>query len=717
MKKSSTPLALVLFIIAGLFISELISMGVISLLGALPYFQLSVIDSTLMILLATPLLYFLSLRPLINVISERDQEIAQRKLAEIQFRIQTTALEAADNGVIVTDRQGKIIWANAAFAHRTGYSLNEVLGSTPKILKPAGPDEISNNETWETILSGKVWQGEVTNRSKTGELYVDIQTITPVINSAGEIENFIAIEQDVTGRKRRESIMQSRLRLMEYGSAHTQDELLQYVLDEIETLTDSESGFFHFLDPDQTTLLLQCWSTRTLQKMCKAEGKGRHYNVSEAGVWADCIRQSAPVIHNDYESLPNRKGLPEGHALLVRELTVPILRNEKVIAILGVGNKRQNYTAVDVEVASSLADFAWDVIEKRRNENALVESEEKFHTFANWTYDWEKWMDPQNNIVYTSPSCGRITGFSPEEFMADPGLLLQIIHPDDRLSYQDHQRVAHNEEQGPLSIEYRIIARDGSIHWVEHICRPLYGKDNRYLGRRVSNRDVTERKQAEESIRERDRREIMLSQTIHTMKLEIARDLHDTVGQNISYLRMKLDHLVEKKLLADPDLSREIKHMSEVANDSYDLIRGTLTVLQSEDSSDLAHFLSRYASQIEARSNFTINFIHTGIPHSLSATQMRQLFYVYREILNNIEKHAGASDVSIEVDWSVNHLSLTIIDNGCGFDFMNNVQNRSSYGLKFMRDRIELLGGTLVINSGPGAGTRIEVRVPFENIG
>ncbi|MBI5353039.1 MAG: PAS domain S-box protein [Chloroflexi bacterium] len=691
-------------------------MEFISLLGPIPYLQLSLIDATLMMLLATPLLYFLSLRPLIKVISERDAEIAQRKQIEAILRNQTTALEAAANGVFVTDRQGKIIWANQAFSKRTGYSLNEVLRSTPKVLKSGANNANFEGECWETILSGKVWEGEITNRSKTGELYIDIQTITPVFNSSGEIENFIAIQQDITERKRIERIMRTRLRLMQVANVHGLDELLQQTLDEIESLTNSKIGFFHFLEPDEKTLTLRAWSTHTLQNMCTAEGKGSHYDVGEAGVWADCVRQRKPVIHNNYESLQDRKGLPEGHAPLMRELTVPILRNEKVVAILGMGNKPLDYTAIDVEVISSIADFAWDIIERRRNEDALVESEEKFHTFTDWTYDWEKWMDPQNNIVYTSPSCGRITGFSPEEFMADPDLLLRIVHPDDRQFYEEHHKVIHNESEGPLNIEYRIIAKDGSEHWIEHICRPLYGKDNRYLGRRVSNRDVTERKQADEEIRARDRKENMLTNTIHTMQMDIARDLHDTVGQNISFLRLKLDYMVEKDLLSDTDLSQDIKRMSSVANDSYDLMRGTLAVLQSEDSADLAHLFARYAAQIEERTAFKINFNHTGIPQFLSATQMRQLFYVYREILNNIEKHANATSVSIELSWNEDHLAMIVSDNGRGFDIVNHNQSGANYGLKFMRDRVEIMNGTLVINSVPGSGTNIIIRVPFENI-
>jgi len=308
----------------------------------------------------------------------------------------------------------------------------------------------------------------------------------------------------IAERERAESIMQVRLRLMQYAVSHTVDELLQATLDEVEVLTDSTIGFFHFIEADQKTLWLQAWSTNTLQNMCEAEGKGSHYSVDKAGVWADCVGQRKPVIHNNYASLLHRKGTPEGHAPIIREISVPVLRGDLVVAIIGVGNKPQDYVDTDVELVSTLADFVWDIIERRQAEDALRESEDKFRTLVEWTYDWEKWIDPQGNIVYTSPSCERITGYLPEEFISNPHLLVDLVHPDDRESYEAHKQLIHDEKAGINSIEYRIIARDGIEHWIEHICRPLFAKENQYLGRRVSSRDITERKQAEKEIEERN---------------------------------------------------------------------------------------------------------------------------------------------------------------------------------------------------------------------
>ena len=515
----------------------------------------------------------------------------------------------------------------------------------------------------------------------------------------------------IAEQERTESIMQVRLRLVQFALTHTVDELLQTTLDELEVLTGSTIGFFHFLEADQKTLWLQTWSTNTLH-LCKADGNGSHYDVDLAGVWADCVRQRRPIIHNDYASLPYRNGTPEGHTPIIREMTVPILRNERVVAIFGVGNKLTDFTANDVELVSTLADFAWDIIDRRRAEDALRESEQKFRTLVTWTYDWEQWVDPQGNIVYTSPSCERITGYRPGDFITDPNLLMDVIHPDDRRFYGEHKKLVHDETAGIDSVEYRVIDRNGSVHWIEHICRPLFGDDNRYLGRRVSNRDITERKRAEKEILERNQKENMLTQAIHTMQIEIARDLHDTVGQNISYMRMRLDHLSETDLQIQSDIKAEINNMLKVANESYDLIRGTLTVLQSGGMVDPLALVSQYAEQIEERSPFKINVSSEGELRPLAPNQVRQLFFVFREALSNIEKHAKANYVSIRIIWDEDNFTLMITDDGRGFR-LEDTQVRNHYGLKFMQERVESLNGVFSVQTQRGNGTSISITLPY----
>ena len=179
---------------------------------------------------------------------------------------------------------------------------------------------------------------------------------------------------DITEQKQAQDLIRMRLRLMQFAEKHSLNELMQTALDEVEAITSSQVSFYHFVEPDQTTLLLQTWSKRTLAEYCTAEGRGLHYNIDEAGVWADSVRERRPVIHNSYATLPHRKGLPDGHAQLVRELVTPTFRDGEIKSILGVGNKPEDYTARDAEIVEYIADVIWEIIERKRDDEALQAS-------------------------------------------------------------------------------------------------------------------------------------------------------------------------------------------------------------------------------------------------------------------------------------------------------------------------------------------------------
>ena len=190
---------------------------------------------------------------------------------------------------------------------------------------------------------------------------------------AGRLTHFQSEGEDISERKRARDIRAARLRLMEFAASHDMHDLLVATLDEACALTESRIGFYHFLAADQKTLSLQAWSTRTAREYCKAEGAGLHYDIDAAGVWVDAVRERRPVIHNDYASLTHKRGLPPGHAELIREMVVPVFRKDLIVAILGVGNKATLYTEDDLQAVALLADLAWDFAEAKRLEAELVE--------------------------------------------------------------------------------------------------------------------------------------------------------------------------------------------------------------------------------------------------------------------------------------------------------------------------------------------------------
>jgi len=129
-------------------------------------------------------------------------DISERKKVELQLKLLETALEASANSIIITNIDGTIEWVNPAFTQLTGYSAQEVLGCNPREIIFSGVQgKAFYKDMWETIMSNKVWKGDLVNKRKDGTLFNDYMTITPVSDKSGEIIRFIAIKEDITQRK------------------------------------------------------------------------------------------------------------------------------------------------------------------------------------------------------------------------------------------------------------------------------------------------------------------------------------------------------------------------------------------------------------------------------------------------------------------------------------------------------------------------------------
>jgi PAS domain S-box-containing protein len=141
-----------------------------------------------------------------------------------------------------------------------------------------------------------------------------------------------------------------------------------------------------------------------------------------------------------------------------------------------------------------------DVTDEYKREEELREISEKHRIVADFTYDWEYWMDATGVILYMSPSCGRVTGYSREEFMLDNSLMKKIVHPDDLEKYCHHILDTKTKNLNSCEYEYRIITRSSKIIYIQHACQAVINENGQYMGRRASNRDITKQKIAEEKL-------------------------------------------------------------------------------------------------------------------------------------------------------------------------------------------------------------------------
>ncbi|MBI5216873.1 MAG: PAS domain S-box protein [Ignavibacteriae bacterium] len=142
-----------------------------------------------------------------------------------------------------------------------------------------------------------------------------------------------------------------------------------------------------------------------------------------------------------------------------------------------------------------------DISEQVNLQKLVRESEQRFKMLANFTRDWEYWIAPDLTLVFNSPSSEQITGYTADEFYQRPSLLEEIIHEEDKHFMMKHLH-EHLDDPEPFSADFRIRTKNGELRWLSHSCQPIWSKDGTWLGRRASNRDITQRKEFEHALQE-----------------------------------------------------------------------------------------------------------------------------------------------------------------------------------------------------------------------
>ncbi|MEI8186407.1 MAG: GAF domain-containing protein [Chlorobiaceae bacterium] len=284
---------------------------------------------------------------------------AALKSSELQFR---EMFEGNSAIMFMYDPDTLIFFdANRSAVDFYGWTKEELCHMNLKDINARSPEEVKKDV--EGVIAGKKNHFIVAHRRADKSVRdVEVYPTRIVVNGKSIMYSIV---HDVTERVRLERTSAFRLSIFDMAPLKTVNELLQVIIDEAERLTGSSIGFLHFVDDNQRTLTMQGWSTNTITNMCKAEAKSGHYALNEAGIWADALRHRSAVIHNDYGAYKYRRGVPAGHAELQREAVVPVFRNDKVVALIGVGNKPIDYNEDDIIMVGQLGNAAWDVIAKK----------------------------------------------------------------------------------------------------------------------------------------------------------------------------------------------------------------------------------------------------------------------------------------------------------------------------------------------------------------
>ena len=322
-------------------------------------------------------------------------------------------------------------------------------------------------------------------------------------------------------------------------------------------------------------------------------------------------------------------------------------------------------------------------------------------------------MDPSGRCVRGNPSFLRMFGYGEEELARKS--FAELAHPQD---LEESWRTLEDLIQGrrnQADYEKRYLRRNGQVIWVRAAAARLPDPDGRLRYLMVMVEDITERQRAYEALVESEQALRALSRRLvqveENERRRIARELHDRVGQNLSALNINLDILLGR--LADPVLRKRLE-------DSLSLVDGTLQSIENVmadlrppllDEYGLAAALAWYGEEYAGRTGVRVAVDGKDAGRALRPEAAVALFRIAQEALNNVAKHAGATVVRIAMRADHGDLTLSISDDGCGFDMSQAPRGR--WGMSTMRERAEAAGGRLAVESSPGKGTTVRATVPL----
>ena len=210
-----------------------------------------------------------------------------------------------------------------------------------------------------------------------------------------------------------------------------------------------------------------------------------------------------------------------------------------------------------------------------------------------------------------------------------------------------------------------------------------------------------------------EQEEMKIAQSTEELRRIISHDLHDTIGQNLCYLRMKLDQFSQPERQGELVLVKpELENMRDLANESYELVRGLLVAISPEPSVQLGNLLEYHTRLVSERTGINISVLNQGQPVDLHPEAIHHIYLICREALNNIEKHALAQRVEVHIIWGKGALQIKIVDDGKGFD-STALPGLGHYGLASMRERARSLGGRFELSSSTKEGTQVSLWLPL----
>ncbi len=427
-------------------------------------------------------------------------DISKHKLVEEQLVKISTAVEQSKSTVIITDTKGIIEYVNPRFTEVTGYTPEEVMGKSTQILKSGKVDKEIYQQLWETISSGRDWQGELLNKKKNGDLFWELVSISPVKNSENQITHYLAVKEEISGYKKSENLEKALYQISRAVIDNENlDELYSSIHRSLGDVLPVENLFIAIYDKE-SNLLSFPYMIDEFDEPYETAPPGR-------GLTEYVLRTGIP-LHVDQKIFQDLVDAGEVDLYGTDSLDwigAPLKIGDNTIGVIVVQSYNENIRLGerDLNVLIYVSDQIALAIERTRTHNLLKSSEERYRLLFDKAADIIIILDPQGIVLDLNHLFEEETGYSRTELIGQNIFSSKVLATKSAISSAFYiTRIIHGKNV-PI-FETDIVKKDGSIITYELRAAPIREKDS-LIGIQAILRNVTERKRTEAKLHQSEK--------------------------------------------------------------------------------------------------------------------------------------------------------------------------------------------------------------------
>ncbi|MBP7496874.1 MAG: PAS domain S-box protein [Bacteroidales bacterium] len=669
----------------------------------------------------------------IELETDKNTALSNLKKTEEKYR---NIYENAIEGIYQSRPEGTYINVNPAFASILGYdSPVDLISSITNIGKQlyAIPED---REKLKEILKNKkvVKNFETQAKRKDGSIiWVSIDAVL-IEDEHNKLSYFQGALIDINSRKKAEEDilmnderMQTLLDILQYQYKSKQD-FLNFALEEIINVTGSEIGYIFDYYDERKELVINTWS-ENVQKSYNIKDYPTVYKLEDTGILGEAVRQRKPIIINNFKAKHPLKKDPESHSVIHNYITTPVFNGTQIVAVVGLANKKSDYTQTDVLQLSLIMDAVWKVVERLKSEEALKNSEAKYKNIINNSIAGV-YIQQENIIKFCNNRYASIFGYSSIEEALGINIKDTIFEEDLKLVDEHIQkRLTGTEEDSHY--EFRGLKKDGTIFYCEVLGNKIMLDGNPAIQGMLI--DVTKRKQAEaDLIKAKAKAEEMIrlkNNFLSNMSHELRTPLNGIIG----FAELIKSNIADNKIREWIDI---VEFSSQRLMETLDLILN-LSKLEAEKVinnptliivSDVVNDVYKFYKNAADKKNLSLitKIKEPGIEVSIDERLLRE---VLMNLVNNAIKYTKIGSVTIDITNDDKNIIFNIIDTGIGIayemqevifeEFRQESEGLSrnfdgtGLGLSITKRFVELMKGNISVKSHPGKGSVFTVRLPI----